>query len=116
MFGLGVNTTEKTVEDEWDEFDQKRDEFERVTDDLEDRASKLRAAIKAARNQIDKGSFGLNQKDPKNKKIIAQVAKDLSEALDYLDLIAKSLEDAGDKLNRAVKDSKRLLPSIAGPT
>jgi hypothetical protein len=95
------------LEDVNDDFDKMEDAVEKVIDDMNSASTKVQAATKAYRNQIEKDMFGLDPSDAKNKKTIAAVSKILTSALDSIDGYAMSCDSLGDDLDKAIANVKR---------
>jgi hypothetical protein len=91
-----------------DGFHDAKDALEKRIPDLEASFTKVKAAAKQYGNLVDGSAFGLDPKDAKQKKIIADVAKTILDALgeieDQIDVGAGRL----DKLDRILANTARL--------
>jgi len=78
------------------------DEFTKLSDDLEAANAKLKQAAKQYAGVIKDDDFNLGDKDPKNKKIIADVQKIMLDALKGLEDLAGESDDLLDDIDKAV--------------
>jgi len=86
-----------------DVFDKQRGDLEKTIVDAETGAAKLKAVAKQYSDVIDGNDFGLDAKDPKNKKIIAEVTKTMLDALQGIEDFADEASDRLDKLDKLDK-------------
>ena len=83
-------------------------ELEKTIVDAETGAAKLKAVAKQYSDVIDGNDFGLDAKDPKNKKIIAEVTKTMLDALQAIEDFADEASDRLDKLDKVLTNLSRL--------
>ena len=88
------------LEDAGNALQKKQDELESAIDALEAASSKVTTAVKAYRNMVDGDDFDLDDSDPKSKKIIASVTKDLLKTLGDGAQVAKSYDDLADDIDK----------------
>jgi hypothetical protein len=89
-------------------FNKNRAEMEKTTIDVVAAAAKVKAAAKQYGDMVDGDDFGLDAKDPKNKKIIAEVTKTMLDGLKGIEDQTDWRTDTLDKLDKVLKDLRRL--------
>jgi hypothetical protein len=89
-------------------LNKQRGEMEKTIVDVEAIVAKIKGAAKQYGDIIGGDDFGLDDKDPKNKKLIAEVTKTMLDALqgveDNMDMWAGWM----DKLDKVLTDLSRL--------
>ena len=90
------------------------DEYTALSDDLEAANAKLRQAAKQYAGVIKDDDFNLDDKDPKNKKIIADVQKTMLDALKGLEDLAEEADDLLDDIDKAVAKAKQGFGRLKG--
>jgi len=76
------------------------EELDKAATDHEMIAAKVKTVAKQIANQIDGDNFGLDAKDPNNKKIIASATKIM---LDALTRIEDNMDEWSDRLDKLDK-------------
>jgi hypothetical protein len=87
---------------------KQRKEMEKTIVDVETAVAKIKAAAKQYGDIVDGDDFGLDAKDPKNKKLIAQVTKTMLDALQGVEDNMDIWSGWMDKLDKVLTDLSRL--------
>ena len=87
---------------------KQRSEMEKTVVNVETAVAKIKAAAKQYGDLVDGDDFGLDDKDPKNKKLIAAVTKTMLDALQGVEDVMDTWTDWMDKLDKVLTDLSRL--------
>jgi hypothetical protein len=87
---------------------KQRAEMEKTVVDVEAGVAKIKAAAKQYGDMVDGDDFGLDDKDPKNKKLIADVTKTMLGALQGVEDVMDTWSEWMDKLDKVLTDLSRL--------
>jgi hypothetical protein len=87
---------------------KQRQEMEKTVVDVEAAVAKIKGAAKQYGDLVDGNDFGLDEKDPKNKKLIASVTKTMLDALQGVEDNMDIWADWMDKLDKVLTDLSRL--------
>ena len=89
-------------------LNKQRSEIEKTVVNVETAVAKIKAAAKQYGDLVDGDDFGLDDKDPKNKKLIAAVTKTMLDALQGVEDVMDTWTDWMDKLDKVLTDLRRL--------
>jgi hypothetical protein len=89
-------------------LNKQRKEMEKTIIDVEAAVAKIKGAAKQYGDLVDGDDFGLDAKDPKNKKLIASVTKTMLDALQGVEDNMDIWADWMDKLDKVLTDLSRL--------
>ena len=89
-------------------LNKQRSEMEKTVVNVETAVAKIKAAAKQYGDLVDGDDFGLDDKDPKNKKLIAAVTKTMLDALQGVEDVMDTWTDWMDKLDKVLTDLSRL--------
>ena len=89
-------------------LNKQREEMEKQIVEVETGLAKIKGAAKQYGDLIDGDNFGLDAKDPKNKKIIADVSKKILDALGDIENTMDEWTGMMDKLDKVLTDLHRL--------
>jgi hypothetical protein len=89
-------------------LNKQRGEMEKTIVDVEASVAKIKGAVKQYGDMIDGDDFGLDVKDPKNKKLIAEVTKTMLDALQGVEDKMDTYAGWMDKLDKVLTDLHRL--------
>ncbi|HLB99550.1 MAG TPA: hypothetical protein VJK90_17895 [Acetobacteraceae bacterium] len=87
---------------------KQRQEMEKTVVDVEAAVAKIKGAAKQYGDLVDGNDFGLDEKDPKNKKLIASVTKTMLDALQGVEDNMDIWSGWMDKLDKVLTDLSRL--------
>jgi hypothetical protein len=87
---------------------KQRGEVEKTAVEVQTAMAKVKAAAKLYGDMIDGNDFGLDSKDAKQKKIIADVTKTMLDGLKGFEDFTDMFSDRMDKLERVLTDLSRL--------
>jgi hypothetical protein len=90
------------------ELNKQRSEMEKTVVNVEAAVAKIKGAAKQYGDLVDGNDFGLDDKDPKNKKLIAAVTKTMLDALQGVEDVMDTWTDWMDKLDKVLTDLSRL--------
>lgn len=91
-----------------DDFHDAKDALEKRIPSLEASFTKVKAAAKQYGNLVDGNDFGLDPKDAKQKKIIADVTKTILDALGTIEDTIDTGAGRLDKLDKILANTARL--------
>jgi hypothetical protein len=89
-------------------LNKQRQEMEKTVVEVEAAVAKIKGAAKQYGDIVDGDDFGLDAKDPKNKKLIASVTKTMLDALQGVEDNMDTWSDWMDKLDKVLTDLSRL--------
>ncbi len=90
------------------DLNKQREEMEKQIVEVEGALAKIKGAAKQYGDLVDGDDFGLDAKDPKNKKIIADVSKKIVDALGDIENAMDDWTGMMDKLDKVLTDLHRL--------
>ena len=82
--------------------------MEKTVVNVEAAVAKIKGAAKQYGDLVDGNDFGLDDKDPKDKKLIAAVTKTMLDALQGVEDVMDTWTDWMDKLDKVLTDPSRL--------
>jgi len=89
-------------------LNKQREGMEKTIVDVEAAIAKIKGAAKQYGDLVGGDDFGLDAKDPKNKKLIAEVSKTMLAALQGVEDIMDTWSGWMDKLDKVLTDLSRL--------